>query len=194
MNSSPPADDEARLIRAAQDRDPTAFAALVLRHQRRIRSFLAVRIRHHHDVEDLTQEVFVTAFRKIDQCHSDGPIEPWLRRIAVNLLSNHRRKFRATPAGIGEELLSSLDQRIEAYCEGDREVAALDALQYCLGEVEDSSRRLLHARYEQEVPMEELANRLGRKASAVSMQLHRLRIALGNCIESKLQSGTIEPT
>jgi RNA polymerase sigma-70 factor, ECF subfamily len=193
MNPPLPADDEPRLIRAAQQRDPTAFAALVLRHQRRIRSFLAVRLRHHHDVEDLTQEVFVTAFRKIDQCHPEGPMEPWLRRIATNLLLNHRRKFRATPVGLAEEFLASLDRRVEAYCEGDREVAALEALQQCLGEVEDSSRRLLQARYEHEVPMEELARQLGRKASSVSMQLHRLRVALGNCIGAKLQPGA-EPT
>lgn len=182
-------DEDGHLIRAAQRRDPAAFAALVRRHQLRIRSFLAVRLRHHHDVEDLAQEVFITAFRRIDQCRPDGQLEPWLRRIALNLLANHRRKFRATPIGIMDELYEVLDQRAEEYCDGDREVAALEALQQCLQGVEKASRDLLDARYGRGEPMEELALRLGRKPSAVSMQLHRLRVLLGNCIDGKINQG-----
>jgi len=181
-----PAEEEGPLIRAAQRRDPAAFAALVRRHQLRIRGFLAVRLRHHHDVEDLAQEVFITAFRKIDQCHPDGPMEPWLRRIAINLVANHRRKFRATPIGLMEEFLGALDRRTEEYCDGDREIAALEALEQCLQGVEAGSRELLTARYGNGEPMEDLAHRLGRKPSAVSMQLHRLRVLLGNCIDGKI--------
>lgn len=189
--SSPPATEEGPLIRAAQRRDPAAFAGLVRMHQLRIRSFLGVRLRHHHDVEDLAQEVFITAFRKIDQCHPNGPMEPWLRRIAMNLLANHRRKFRATPVGLQEEFLQALDQRTEEYCEGDKEVAALEALEECLQGVEQGSRALLDARYGRGEPMEELARRLGRKPSAVSMQLHRLRVLLGNCIDGKINQGGV---
>lgn len=189
MNPVLPAEDEGSLIRAAQQRDPAAFAALVRRHQLRVRGFLAVRLRHHHDVEDLTQEVFITAFRRIGQCQAEGTLAPWLLRIAANLLANHRRKFRAMPVGLMEDLLGSLDRRIEEYGEGDREVEALEALQECLRGVEETSRELLGARYGRGEPMEDLARRLGRKASAVSMQLHRLRVLLGNCIEEKTNHG-----
>ena len=181
-----PVEDEGQLIRAAQRRDPAAFAALVRLHQLRIRGFLAVRLRHHHDVEDLAQDVFITAFRKIDQCHRDGPLEPWLRRIALNLLANHRRKFRATPIGMMDDFLTTLDQRTEEYCEGDREIAALEALEECLQGVEPGARGLITARYAHGEAMEDLAHRLGRKPSAVSMQLHRLRVLLGNCIDGKI--------
>lgn len=186
-------EEEAQLIRAAQEHDLAAFAKLLQRYQKLVRAFLAVRLRHHHDVEDLTQEVFITAFRKIHQCRPEDPLEPWLRRIAVNLLANHRRKFRAMPVGLMEELLTALDHKIEAYCEGDREVAALEALQDCLRGVEESSRRLLQARYEQGIPMDDLARHLGRKPSALSMQLHRLRLVLGNCIDEKLKKGGMHP-
>lgn len=190
MNPSiQPPDEESDLIRAAQRRDPAAFAALVRRYQLRIRSFLAVRLRHHHDVEDLAQDVFIIAFRRIDQCQPDGPVEPWLRRIAINLVANHRRKFRATPIGLMDEFLTALDHRVEEYGEGDKEVAALEALHECLQGVEPTSRELLEARYGHGEPMEDLARRLGRKASAVSMQLHRLRVLLGNCIEGKINAG-----
>ena len=119
---------------------------------------------------------------------------PWLRRIAINLLANHRRKFRATPVGLMEEMMTMLDQRMEEYCEGEREVAALEALQQCLNGVEENSRRMLQARYENNVPMETLAEQLKRKASAVSMQLHRLRAILGDCIHGKLEQGGARPS
>ena len=181
------ADEEARLIRAAQGHDLAAFAALVQKHHGGVRAFLAVRCNSSHDAEDLAQEVFVTAFRKMAECDPTRPLGPWLRGMAVNLLANHRRKFRALPIGLNEELQELIDAELAQRFETAGEGAALEALRDCLDGVEGSSRRLLHARYNECMSLEELAHQLQRKVSAVSMQLHRLRVVLGDCIEAKLR-------
>ncbi|OWR32669.1 RNA polymerase subunit sigma-70 [Saccharibacillus sp. O23] len=44
--------------------------------------------------DDLTQETFIRAFSKYEQYRQDGPIRPWLARIAVNLARSHYRKLK----------------------------------------------------------------------------------------------------
>lgn len=184
------ADEEARLIRAAQSHDLAAFASLVQRHHAGVRAFLAVRSNSSHDAEDLAQEVFVTAFRKMDKCDPARPLGPWLRGIAVNLLANHRRKFRALPIGLNEELQDLVDAELAQRFETAGEGVALEALHECLERVDGASRRLLQARYNDCLSLEDLAAQLNRKVSAVSMQLHRLRVVLGDCIESKIRESS----
>jgi len=53
--------------------------------------------------------------------------------------------------------------------------------------VDGPSRRLLNERYAVGASLEDLAQRLQRKTSAVSMQLHRLRVVIGNCITLRLR-------
>jgi len=89
-----PDEDEIQQVRAAQQGDLNALAALVTRHQQAVRACLAARLDDPHEAEDLVQEVFVTAFRKLGEFDPERPLAPWLRSIAMNLLRNHWRKFR----------------------------------------------------------------------------------------------------
>jgi RNA polymerase sigma-70 factor (ECF subfamily) len=187
LNSVSPSDEESRLIRAAQSGDISAFATLVQRHHAGVRACLAVRLSNSHDAEDLAQEAFVTAFRKLADCDPNRPIGPWLRGIAMNLLANHRRKFRAMPIGLNEELQALIDNGLPAHLPAERENAALEALRDCLDQLEGPSRLLLQARYAEGMSLDELAQRLQRKTSAVSMQLHRLRVVIGDCVEATLR-------
>lgn len=165
-----------------------AFAELVRKHQARARALLTLRLESAHDVEDLMQEVFITAFRRLPTCDPTRPLWPWLRGIAVHLVANHLRKFRATPVGLSEELQTMLEVGLDDLAAGGEDTA-LDALRECLEELDGPSRDLLQARYTEGVSIEELAGRLGRKASAVTMQLHRLRVQLAGCIQRKLSPG-----
>lgn len=179
--------DEPHLIRSAQKRDLSAFAILVQRHHADVRACLAVRLNNAHDAEDLAQEVFMTAFRRIGDCDPTRPIRPWFRGIAMKLLANFRRKSRPELIGSHEELQALLDAELEGRFSGEsNEGSELEALAQCLEKLENPARNLLRARYEEGESLDELAARLGRKASAVSMQLHRLRVILGNCVKTKL--------
>lgn len=56
-----------------------------------VRSFLAARLRHLEDVDDLAQQVFIVAFKKLDRY--DGPsFRAWIIGIARFELNNHLRK------------------------------------------------------------------------------------------------------
>jgi RNA polymerase sigma-70 factor (ECF subfamily) len=178
--------DEARWVRAAREGDADAFAALVERHHRGVRACLVARMHDPHEAEDLAQEVFVTAYRKLGEFDPARPMAPWLRSIALNLLRNHWRKFRAQAIGGNVELAELLDQRIAAECTADREPCLHAALHDCLEHMDGPARDLLHRRYGEEQSVRELSDRLQRGYSALTMQLHRLREVLAECIARKL--------
>ena len=178
--------DETQQVRAAQRGDAEAFAALVQRHHQGVRACLAARLDDPHEAEDLAQEVFVTAFRKLDEFDPERPLAPWLRSIAFNLMRNHWRKFRARAIGGNAELAALLDQRVAAECGPEREPRLLSALQDCLEQLDGPARELLERRYGQEQSVRELSSALQRGYSALTMQLHRLRELVGACIERKL--------
>jgi RNA polymerase sigma-70 factor, ECF subfamily len=182
-----PPDDNALIVSARQG-DLEAFSQLVLRHQAGVRASLAVRLDNPHDAEDLAQEAFVLAFEKLHEFDAARPLAPWLHGIAMNLLHNHRRKFRARQTVALDALQELVDRQVEA---AEEQVAAADryaAMRECLKRLDDDACRLVKARYEDDVDVAELCRRTGKKHSAVTMQLHRIRRQLRACMDLRLRS------
>jgi RNA polymerase sigma-70 factor (ECF subfamily) len=182
---------EMTLIRSAQTGDLGAFGQLVERHHASVRACLAVRMNNTADSEDLAQETLIVAFKKLPTIDATLPLGPWLRGIALNLLANFRRKFRALPMGLNEDLQALLDSQLAGTFHHGRESEEMHALRECLDEIDGPSRELIRARYADGATLDELAAQLGRKTSAVSMQLFRLRALLSECIERRLASATL---
>jgi RNA polymerase sigma-70 factor (ECF subfamily) len=178
--------DEADLIRAAQRGDATAFSRLIERHHGAVRAYLVTRMPDAAEAEDLAQEIFLTAFHRLPGIEISVSLGAWLRGVAAKLLANHRRKFRAQPIGLNAELQTLIDGRIEDVSGAGRESARMDALRECLGLLDGPARQLVRERYGDGASLADLAVALGRKTSAISMQLHRLRAILAICIAEKL--------
>ena len=174
---------EQLMIQAAMRGDLHAFEVLVRRHQAAIRGYLAARLSCKNDAEDLAQEVFITAYRKRGSFSGEVAIESWFRGIARNLLKNHVRKFRASPIGGNEELQTFIDQGVQVE---ERDDEILEALRECVLELDGPSRDLVRQRYLEGLSVRELESKTGRGYSALTMQLHRIRCSLADCVESKL--------
>src|SRR5258706_5333854 len=99
----PEADAEASEVEAAQRGDEEAFARLVRRRQGLVIALLAARVRRRDDVEDLAQEVFLRAWRRLPDLREPAKFTGWLARIAVNAALDHRRRAAVRPGA------SSLD-------------------------------------------------------------------------------------
>lgn len=180
------ADDEHQLILRSQNDDLEAFTILVIRHQGAVRAFLMVRLSDSADAEDLAQEVFLTAHRRIASCDPHRPILPWLRGIAQNLWRNHIRKFRPIPFGGHAELQELVDSTLLESTEAECENPRLEALRECVGKLSKEARALLQERYVDARSVECLSKSTGRAQSALTMQLHRIRLALAHCVKRKL--------
>ncbi|MBL9091481.1 MAG: sigma-70 family RNA polymerase sigma factor [Planctomycetaceae bacterium] len=78
----------AELVLAAQDGDRDAFGTLVERYQRAVYHNALKRVRDHAEAQELVQEVFVQALRKINQLRTPECFGGWLRQITHRLAIN----------------------------------------------------------------------------------------------------------
>jgi RNA polymerase sigma-70 factor, ECF subfamily len=71
-----------------------SFDALIEGHGREIRLFLQRLCGNHHDAEELTQDVFVKAFRRLDTLREPAAARRWLYTIAVNHFNDWVKPLR----------------------------------------------------------------------------------------------------
>lgn len=92
---------DATLIAEARAGDLDAFAELVRRYERRVRSVLVPLLDDQRDVEEAAQDVFVQAWRNLSSYRGDAALFTWLYRIAINeaLMRRRRRKLPLTELG-----------------------------------------------------------------------------------------------
>lgn len=178
--------DEKQLILAAREGGLEAYSELVKIYQGNIRACLAVRLGSPFEADDLAQEAFIVAFRKIKEFEPGRPFGPWLRAIAFNLLRNFWAKHRAEPVGHSEELSLLVDERIGINYSEKNELNTLQTLRECMGKLDASMRKLVELRYHEDLPLSELTRTLNVNHSTLTMRLHRLRVALKQCIEGRI--------
>lgn len=70
------------------------FNEVVEKNSTRIYRLIYSLVKNKTETEDLTQEVFLTAFRKISNFRGDSEIFSWLYRIAVNKCKDYFRKYK----------------------------------------------------------------------------------------------------
>ena len=85
-------DDESQLIEQSRSGDPEAYAALVDKHQKMIRSMTFRMTGSLDDSEELAQDAFLCAFRQLDSFSGGSKFSTWLTRIAINLSLDWRRR------------------------------------------------------------------------------------------------------
>jgi RNA polymerase sigma factor (sigma-70 family) len=146
--------------------------------------------------EDLAQETLIEAWRQRQRLHDPSGYAQWLSAIARNICLRWARQHgreRAhlidVPSGndstrpsVVEQLPDSLDLEVEL----ERgELARL--LDRALALLPGETRAALVARYVEQMPVAEVAARLGLTEGAVAVRLHRGRLALRRVLETKLR-------
>ena len=92
------------LINEAQEGRSAAFRELVDRNKEKLYYLCLDLTGKHHDAEDLSQDVFIKAFKNLSQFRGDAKFSSWLYRIAVNTHLNQRRKKSVTAMQTTEKM------------------------------------------------------------------------------------------
>ncbi len=163
------------------------FDALVREHQAGLRAFIRALGADEAWVDDLAQEVFLVAYRKLDQFRKNEDFGKWLRGIARRQVMGERvkkaRRSRIMHEGITDILLSLGIEKPEP--EPGRETL-VNTMKSCVGKLSEAQRELLHLRYWEGHQAKDLAAELQSTAVAVRKQLQRIRMAVRKCVESQL--------
>ena len=77
-----------QLVERVQNGDKHAFDLLVIKYQRKLARLLSHFIRDAAEVEDVTQEAFIKAYRALESFRGDSTFYTWLYRIGINTAKN----------------------------------------------------------------------------------------------------------
>jgi RNA polymerase sigma-70 factor (ECF subfamily) len=164
-------------VEPAADWSSPAFAALYDEHNRAI-YYLTLRfLGNPQKAEDATHDVFLKAFRRLNQFRGEASVRTWLYRIAINHCQNlcqswHNRHIHADSDNIIlENSAAKTDSPLrvlETKELGQRIQKTLDALP-------DEYRLLLLLVADEELSYEEIAALVGQSTDAVRGKLHRAR-------------------
>ncbi len=169
--------EESRLVERSRNGDPEAFAELVRRHQRRIFRLAGRFFRRPDEVEDVAQETFLAAWRKLDTYRAKAPFEHWLTRVCLNCCYARLRKRRWEEAALEIELAaprSDPDARLE--------------VERLLSRVSGEDRFVLLLLHGEGWSVAEIAERLGWSRAKVKVRAHRVRRRLRRLMERDLAS------
>jgi len=109
-------DIDQQLVERAQQGDKHAFELLVSKYQRKLGRLLSRFIRDAGEVEDVTQEAFVKAYRALPSFRGDSAFYTWLYRIGINTAKNYLAAMgRRAPTTTNHD-----SEEAEAFDEGDQ--------------------------------------------------------------------------
>ncbi len=186
----------------ARNGDPLAVSKLLMMYHPMLRARLDARmekvLRARLEPEDILQQAYAAAFRRIDSFEDRGPDSflRWMLRIVDNKLTDARRtvhrgrrdvSMERSPhaAGTTESCLNLLDQLYAHSTTPSRTIRhdeAVGALLACVSQLPDMYQQVIHLRFLEERPVSDVAERLGKSDDAVKKltrrALARLRILM----------------
>ena len=168
-----------QLVEKARDGNRSAFDQLIDRYQGDIYRMIYYRIHRQMDAEDLTQDVFVRAYRSIARLREPQRFRSWLYTIAVNRVNDYLRKKRV------RSIFKSSDEGPEIQPEADDRRENPEALEQVLKEdfwrqvgriarkLSKMEREVFMLRFMDDLNIAEISQILKKSESTIKTHLYR---------------------
>ena len=189
-------DTDQQLVQRAQRGDLRAFDLLVLKYQGRIAALVGRYVSDGGEVEDVTQEAFIKAYRALGKFRGDSAFYTWLYRIAANAAKNHLvakgRRPRADATiedaeGFDEGGMLSESASPEALAMGG-ELA--EVVESAMNELPDELRSALMLREFEGLSYDDIADVLGCPVGTVRSRIFRAREAIDQRVKEQISGGS----
>jgi RNA polymerase sigma-70 factor (ECF subfamily) len=173
------------------DRD--AFRKVLRAYGLPLRSYIAAHVHALDDIDDLAQEVFLTAYTHLGDFRRGDDFGAWLRGIARNKIYHHFRSSSRRNKVLDrfrEEVARVVEARLERAVSADTS-GAIEALLHCIGLLPEKMRRVVRAGLDGDKPAD-LARELTTSVGAVYRLHARANHLLRDCMrkERELESWT----
>lgn len=165
--------------------DPGALSALYRAHAGRVKAYLLRSGFRPADADDLTQEVFVRAWRSLGTFDPErGRLAGWLAAIARNTARKHWRR-RPDPEAF-DPALAEATLAVEADPSTHAEAAdELAAVRDCVGALPAELARIVRLRYVDGRSTRGVAQAVGMAEATVRLRLAEARDRLAQCLKGK---------
>jgi RNA polymerase sigma-70 factor (ECF subfamily) len=158
-----------------------AFVQLLARYERGLRAFVYTLLAEPQHADEVIQETCLVLWRKFGDFEPNTEFLTWACTIARFEVLKYRRKLARDRHVFHPELLALLAD--EALTETPRLAKERQALDLCLEKLAPRQRELVQSCYAEGVTIKQVAEKLGKSATALYKVLNRIRLLLLDCIE-----------
>lgn len=163
------------LVARAVDGDTAAFEAIIRRHGPLMRAYTARIVGSITEADDVVQEAFYTAWRRLLELRDPAAVKPWLMRMASRIAFTHiRKRPDEMPLPTFEAALPDDGQPENVAIRR----AQLTALSHALDALPEDQRQCWLLREVAELSYDEIAEELELPRSAVRGKLARARTSI----------------
>jgi len=169
------------VIASAQAGDSRAYEALLEAYGPRLYGYFVRCVGSHHDAEDLLGEMTLRLVSRLPSYDDRGKFEPWLFRIAANLVRDRIRRLKTNPAPASlsaeDNSGGSLAERLPGEeppagrALDDREAVA--GLAEAMNRLDETTREMIVLRHFGELSYREIADICGCPVGTVLARVHR---------------------
>jgi RNA polymerase sigma-70 factor, ECF subfamily len=181
--------DDEQFISLAKSGDLNAFNTLIERYQNAVYSVCYRLMGDVPSADDMTQEAFILAYRKIDSYHG-GNFKAWLLRIATNRCYDELRKYQRQRTDYLEDLAPDNDDGapLPSSAPSPEQITQQNelqlAIQSCIGGLNADQRLVLVMCDVQGFSYQEIAETHQLNLGTVKSRLARARLAMRECLQS----------
>ena len=169
------------VIASAQAGDPEAYRALLDAYGRRLYGYFLRATGKHHDAEDLLGELMLRLVARIGKYDHRGRFEPWIFRIAANMVRDRIRRMKTSPApaSLSAETESGTTRADQLPAEtGEIETGLLAAeasakLHAALGTLDVTTRQMILLRHFGQMSFKEIAELFECPLGTALAKVHR---------------------
>lgn len=169
--------EDGHIIQKCLDGDTTAFGLLVDKYKGSVYGLAYAKLGNFHDAQDITQEVFLKAFRKLRTLKRWDRFLSWLYAITSNLCKDFLRSKASRP---DEEYVADQEkERLDNISiDSHHDDQIHQTLREALSELPEIHRQVLSLHYLGGLSCKEIAQFLGVSPHAIAMRLNRARAKL----------------
>ena len=168
-------------IASAQAGSADAYRELLKAYGQRLYGYFVRATGRHHDAEDLVGELFLRLVRQLGKYDDRGRFEPWLFRIAANMVRDRFRRSKTRPAAVslsaenesGKALVDQLPGHEEDVDADMLAAENTEGLHEALQRLDETTREMILLRYFGEMTFKELAENFQCPLGTVLARVHR---------------------
>jgi len=174
-------EQEGILIGEVQNGDIRAYEKLVNHHRQFIYSLILRLVKHSEDAEELTMDVFVRAYQKLDTFRFDAKLSTWLYTIAYRIAIMHLRKKKRYFSEVKEHHSVADGFTDEIHQEEQRLI-----LENAMAQLSYEDNALISFFYLKELSLKEIEEITKIKAVTIKVKIHRIRKKLAELLKVQL--------
>lgn len=166
------------------------FLRLLMANQKRIYGYILGLVPNHENADDLFQETILVMWSKFDSFTRGTSFTAWGITVARYQILSVRKRYSQRRLQFSQAAQALLQEEAESAVGGQMD-SRIQALRGCVRKLDPRDYELIQMRYENEIAIKAIAERMGRSVQSVYKRIAHIHDALLRCIRRAIRRGEL---